>query len=73
MLEITDGMFYVLDAGDQKWVACTEKEIMQKLKEIGKGLKNPDDVAVLKVDTRKEKWNITQIPWSRIAIKLLGE
>ena len=72
-MKIEDGKFYVLEAGNEKWIYSLENEAINSLKEMlseNKGL-DEKNISILEVDTREENWQVKQIPWSKIALKLI--
>ena len=72
-MKIEDGKFYVLEAGSEKWIYNLENEAINSLKEMlseNKGL-DEKNISILEVDTREENWQVKQIPWSKIALKLI--
>ena len=68
MIEIKNDKFYVLESENGKWLFETENDAVKKLKEIPK---NPDVTIILEVDVSEDKWSITQVSWSKIAMKLM--
>ena len=71
MMEIKEDRFYVLESEDGKWIFETEDEAIKKLKDVAKKA-NPENTRILEVDLSGEEWSIKQLPWSRIAFKLIG-
>jgi hypothetical protein len=80
-IKINNGKFFALEAGSEKFVTDTEKTAITKLQELVKSgsLKvKPEEVVIFEVDTLaktkdgKTTWGITQVPWARIAMGLLG-
>jgi len=72
-IKIEGDKFYVLEAGDEKWIFKSEEDAIKSLKKMlaeNKDL-NEENVSILEVDTKGEKWQIKQISWSRIAIELI--
>lgn len=71
MFKVTDKKFYMLESPKGIWVSEKEDEIVTQLKEESKD-KNLDIEKTKLVEIQiGEKWNITQISWAKIAIKLL--
>lgn len=72
-LKLNNGKFFLLDAGKDKAVYENETEAVTGLKKIvGTNDKlDPSQVNIFEVDTNNEKWNIKQIPWSKIAMELI--
>jgi len=72
-MKIENETFYVVEAGTDKWIHSSEKDAVESLKNLlsrNKDL-NQENVNILEVDTKEEKWRIKQISWSRIAIELI--
>jgi len=72
-IKIENNRFYILEAGEEKWIYASEEDAIKSLKKLlseNKDL-NQENVGVLEVDTAKEEWQIKQIPWSKIAIGLI--
>ncbi len=72
MIEIKDGKFYILDSENGKWIFVTEDEAIKKLKDTAKK-SDPEKTRVIEVDISDDEWSIKQVPWSKIAMKLIGE
>jgi phosphoribosylamine-glycine ligase len=72
-LKLKEGKFFLLDAGKEKSVFESESEAISGLKRIMSGNEKMDasQTVILEVDTDGEKWNIKQIPWSKIAMELI--
>jgi len=66
MMEI-DEEFYMLKSENKKWLFRTEDEAIEKLKEN----KDTENTSILKVNVDKDQWEIIQVPWNRIAMKLM--
>jgi len=72
-IKIEKNKFYILEAGNDKWIYSSEKDAINSLKEKlseNKDL-NQDNVNILEVDTKEEKWQIKQMSWSKIAVELI--
>ena len=72
-IKIINKKFYILEAGNEKWVYSLEKDAINSLKEKlskNKDL-NQDNVNILEIDTKEEKWQIRQMSWSKIAVELI--
>ena len=72
-MKIEGEKFFVLETKNEKWVFDTESEAIKSMEEIvseNKDLK-PEDVSILEVDVKGKKWEIKEIPWSRIALQLI--
>jgi len=72
-IKIENNKFYVLEAGKEKWIYNSEKDAIKSLKKLLSENRDlsQENVSVLEVDTTKEKWQIKQISWSKIAIELI--
>ncbi len=71
MFKVNGKKFYMLESLKGIWVSEKEDEIILQLKEESKD-KNLDIEKTKLVEIEiGEKWNITQISWAKIAIKLL--
>lgn len=66
-----DNMLYCLDTGKEKYLFATEDEAIDQLRKLDKKNINPDNSQIVQVTTTGNVWKLTQVPWSRIAIKLL--
>lgn len=66
MMEVKDE-FYMLKNEEKKWLFNTEDEAIKKLKEN----KDTEETSILKVDVSGDQWEIVQVPWNRIAMKLM--
>lgn len=71
-MKVKNDVFYLLDAGDEKWVYDTESGAVEALKTlVSKKDLNPENVSILEVNTAGEKWEIKSVPWSKIAMGLM--
>ena len=72
-MKIESNKFYILETGEEKWVHDTEESAVQSLKKkVSKSEDlNPENVSIIEVNTKGEKWKIQEVPWSKIAIKLI--
>jgi len=72
-MKINDDKFFVLEAGEEKWVYDSEATAIKSMKEfISKTADaNPENVSILEVNTKEKKWEVKELPWSRIAISLI--
>ena len=66
MMEVNEE-FYMLKTEEKKWIFNTEDEAIIKLKEN----KDTESTTILKVDVTGDQWEIVQVPWNRIAMKLM--
>lgn len=72
-IKIENDRFFILEARNEKWIHSSEKDAINSLKKLlaeNKDL-NQDNVNILEVDTKEEKWQIRQMSWSKIAIELI--
>lgn len=72
MIEIKNDKFYILESEVGKWIFETEDDAIKKLKEVAKK-SNPEKTRIIEVDVSGGEWSIKQVPWSRIAMKLIEE
>jgi len=70
-IKIEGNTFYMLEAGNEKWLFAKEEEAVNKLKEVAKENPDPEQVRILEVDCSSEKWSIKQVSWAKIAMSLL--
>lgn len=72
-IEIRDGIFYILDADQQKWLFQSEEKAIMFLRDIIKSddTINPEKLNILSVDTGNKDWKINSIPWSKIAVEII--
>ena len=72
-LKVKNDVFYLLDAGDEKWIYDTEAEAVKALRTLVSTKKtlDPESVSILEINTGGEKWEIKSVPWSKIAIQLM--
>jgi len=72
-IKIEEEKFYILEAGNDKWIYSSEKGAIKSLKDLlAENEKlNQENVSILVVDTKEEKWQIKQISWSKIAMELI--
>jgi len=66
-----DTMVFCLDTGSAKYLFTSEDAAIEYLKTLDKKEINPDNSQIAQVLATGNAWKLTQIPWSRIAIKLL--
>lgn len=72
-LKIKNDVFFVLEAGKEKSLFDSEKDAVESLKSIvgeNKEL-NPENVNIVEVNIKGEKWEMKTMPWSKIAIELI--
>jgi hypothetical protein len=72
-MKVKNDVFYLLDAGSEKWIYDTEKDAIDALKNMVSKKKSVDaeNVSILRVNTSGESWEIKSVPWSKIAIELM--
>jgi hypothetical protein len=72
-MKVKNSVFYLLDAGDEKWIYDTESDAIGALKKLVSGGKEIDheNLSILEVNTEGEHWQIKALPWSKIAIGLM--
>ena len=66
-----DTTVYCLDTGSAKYLFTSEDAAIEYLKTLDKKDINPDNSQIAQVLATGNTWKLTQVPWSRIAIKLL--
>ena len=66
-----DNVLYCLDTGKEKYLFITEDEAIEQLRKLDKKNINPDSSQIAQIATTGNSWNLTQVPWSHIAVKLL--
>ena len=64
-------VFYCLDTGKDKYVFSTEDEVVEQLKKIDKTQVNLENSLILEINTSGTNWKFTEVPWSRMVMKLL--
>lgn len=72
-LKVENDVFYLLDANGEKWLYATEQDAIASLKDViakDKEL-SPETVNIVEVSTKGKNWEITPVPWSKIAIGLI--
>jgi len=72
-MKIKDDKFFVLEVGSEKWIYDSAATAIKSMKEALSQTKdvNPENVSILEVITREKKWEVKELPWSRIAISLI--
>lgn len=66
-----DKIFYCLDTGKEKYIFATMDEAIDVLKSIDKKEIDTENAQILEVNTSGTTWKLTQVPWSKIAFKLI--
>lgn len=76
-LEVKENIFYVLSVKQEKERRITLYNDMDspvlRVKEYIKGGTNPEDIELMVVDVKEEKFEIKSVPWSMIAVRLIKE
>lgn len=72
-IEIDEDIFYFVESDSGKWAFDNEKEAIEKLKQIvsENELNEDNSISLLQVNTTDQKWQIKEIPWSKIAMQLM--
>lgn len=72
-MKIKDDRFFVLEVGDDKWIYDSETTAIKSMKEVLSRTAdvNPENVSILEVTAKEKKWEVKELPWSRIAISLI--
>lgn len=72
-LKLKGEVFYMLDGGNEKRIFDTDKEAIESLKRMASENKSldPEKLSIFEVNTKGEKWSISQVPWSKIAMELI--
>lgn len=73
IMKIENNRFYILEAGEEKWVYNTEKNAIEALKEevLRSNNLNSDNIRIIEVNLAEQKWKIQEVPWSKIALELI--
>lgn len=76
-LEVKENKFYVLTLKQGKESKITLHSDMdspvRRVKEYLKGGTSPDDIELMAVEIKEEKFEIKSVPWSTIAVRLVKE
>jgi len=70
-MKLEGNVFYLLDVGKDKWVFLTEDEAIEQMKKLVKSGNTTNDIKILSVDCSKDQWEIKQVSWMKIAMKLM--
>jgi len=70
-MKLEGNVFYLLDVGKDKWVFLTEDEAIDQMKKLVKSGNTTNDIKILSVDCSKDQWEIKQVSWMKIAMKLM--
>lgn len=72
-MKVEEGEFYYLETDSDEFVLNSKKGSIEKLKEVAdNGKPDPSETGVFKVSPSDNEWSIEQVPWSEIALELLG-
>jgi len=71
-LKLDNNQFFVLDAGEDKWLYTTRLEAINQMKKVVKS-GNGEKTKLLSVNTEGDNWVIEQYPWKDIAFELIKE
>ena len=74
-MKIRDDKFFVLEIGEDKWIIEGENQAVKFMKQcISKAANlSPENVSILEVNTKEKKWEVKELPWSKIAIALIKD
>ena len=76
-LEVEENLFYVLTVkqGEERKITLygDMDSPVRRVKEHLKGGKSPEDIELMAVEIKEEKFEIKSIPWSMIAVGLVKE
>lgn len=72
-MKIKDDKFFVLEVGDDKWIYDSESTAIKSMKEVLSKTAdaNSENVSILEINAKEKKWEVKELPWSRIAISLI--
>ena len=70
-MKLEGNKFFVVDSGSEKWIFNEEEEAIEMLKGVSKKNADPERAKILEVELEGDKWSIKQMPWSKIAMKIL--
>lgn len=65
--------FYVVQTPDEDHLVSSESEAIEQLQNGTDIDPETDDVSVAEVSYSDDDWTIKELPWQRIALKLLQE
>jgi hypothetical protein len=63
--------FYVVQTPEDDYIVSTEAEAIEQLQNGSDIEPETDDVSVAEVSFSGDDWTIKELPWQRIALKLL--
>lgn len=71
-LKVEGDRFYMVQAGDEKWIHSERDDAIETLKTIVRKSETvPGDASVVEVDVSEDKWSLREVPWSQIALELM--
>jgi len=72
-LKIKNDVFFVLETSSEKYLFDSESDAVEILKKVASedSKLNPENMSIIEVNVKGEKWEMKQIPWSKIAIELI--
>ncbi|MEM1552239.1 MAG: hypothetical protein QXH03_06200 [Candidatus Bathyarchaeia archaeon] len=72
-LKIQEGKFYVLKLEGESWIYGNEDDAINALKKLlaKSNDSSPENASLLEVQIVGDEWKIKQVPWSKIAIRLI--
>ncbi len=71
-LKLDENIFYLLDAGENKWIFTNKTEAITQMKAVVKD-GNSDAIKLLSINAEDDNWVIQQYPWKEIAFELIKE
>lgn len=71
-MKLDDNTFYLLDAGENKWIFTNRSEAISQMKNVVKD-GNSDTIKLLSINAEDDNWVIQQYPWKEIAFELIKE
>lgn len=74
MEKIKDGEFFMLETEEADYVSGDEDKAIEKMKSLVGDKENPEDeegVMLWSIDTNGEKVEMSQVPWSKIAMRMM--
>lgn len=69
-MQITNNQIYVVTVGNNRDVYDGEDEAINSLEDV-KNISERDNVEVVEVTIEGDGWTIAEVPWQKIAFKLL--
>lgn len=71
-MKLENNKFYVLDAGQDKWVFINRADAILQMKQVVKS-GDGDGAKLLSINADDDKWEIVQVDWKQIAFDLIKE